>query len=164
MLSKINTASLYGLEGSIVTVETDISSGALPSLNLVGLPDMTVKEAKERIRSAILNSGYPFPVRRITINLSPANTKKEGSHFDLPMALGILASNGNIEQEKTEPYAFFGELSLDGKLNAVEGALPLVMKIREAGIKKIILPQGNVKEASLIQDVMLYPMDAWRKL
>ncbi|WP_312652778.1 YifB family Mg chelatase-like AAA ATPase [Aminipila sp.] len=159
MLSKVYTGALHGLESKLVSVETDLSPG-LPSLIMVGLPDITVREAKERIRNAIINSGYKFPAKRITINLSPANTKKEGSHFDLPIAVGLLASIGIIpECHYIKEYAFMGELSLAGKINRIDGALPLIIGLKECGIKKIVLPKDNVAEASLVKDVELYPVD-----
>lgn len=151
------TGSLYGLESQLVTVETDLTAG-LPALALVGLPDMTVRESKERIRSAILNSGERFPQQRITINLSPANARKEGSHFDLPMAMGILAALGHIHNDKLSEFAFVGELSLDGKVNGIKGALPLVMGLRNQGIQNIMLPMSNADEVGIVGDVNLYPI------
>ncbi|WP_027398234.1 YifB family Mg chelatase-like AAA ATPase [Anaerovorax odorimutans] len=157
MLSRVFTGSLYGLESELITVETDLSAG-LPALTLVGLPDLTVKESKERIRSAIINSNYKFPAKRITINLAPASTKKEGTHFDLPIAIGILASIKIIDSMTIKDFAFIGELSLDGKVNHINGALPLVIGIRNKGIKKIVLPISNAKEVSIIDDVEIYPI------
>lgn len=158
MLSKIYTGALNGLESKIVSVETDLSSG-LPSLTMVGLPDITVREAKERIRAAIMNSGYKFPVKRITINLSPANTKKEGSHFDLPIAVGVLVAIGVIKKYFLKDYAFIGELSLSGDINRVDGALPIIIGLKECGINKIVLPKDNVTEAALVKGVELYPVE-----
>nr|WP_315022834.1 YifB family Mg chelatase-like AAA ATPase [uncultured Aminipila sp.] len=158
MLSKVYTGSLYGLVTKLVSVETDLSSG-LPSLVMVGLPDITVRESKDRVRNAIMNSGYKFPAKRITVNLSPANTKKEGSHFDLPIAVGLLASIGIIpECNNLKEYAFMGELSLAGNINRIDGALPLIVGLKECGINKIVLPRDNVAEASLVKDVELYPV------
>ncbi|QEK12287.1 YifB family Mg chelatase-like AAA ATPase [Crassaminicella thermophila] len=159
MLSRVLSCILNGLDGSITEVEVDISNG-LPALNIVGLPDMAVKESKERVRSAIKNSGLEFPMKRITINLAPANTKKEGTHFDLPMALGILQASGQIENTDIEKFAFIGELSLNGSLNRVTGALPLVIALRNQGIKKIILPKWNAEEAAMIEDIEIYPFDS----
>ncbi|QIB69971.1 YifB family Mg chelatase-like AAA ATPase [Aminipila butyrica] len=156
MLSTVYTAVLHGLEAELVTVETDLSPG-LPTLTMVGLPDITVREAKERIRSAIINSGYAFPSKRITVNLSPANTRKEGSHFDLPIAVGILISTGILETGHLKEYAFLGELSLTGSINRVDGALPLVLGLKERGIERVILPEDNLAEASLVQGIRLYP-------
>jgi len=158
MLSKITTGLLTGLEANLVQVETDFYNG-LPALNMVGLPSATVKEAAERIRAAIINSGYSFPQKRITINFSPASTRKDGSHFDLPIAVGILTSLGELEEDIVEKYAFIGELSLDGKINRVKGALPLVIGFRENNIKKIILPEANIDEAAIVKDVELFPAE-----
>ncbi|WP_312353676.1 magnesium chelatase domain-containing protein, partial [Aminipila sp.] len=157
MLSRIYTGALYGLDSRLVSVETDLSPG-LPSLSMVGLPDLTVREAKERIRAAIINSGFQFPAKRITINLSPANTKKEGSHFDLPIAVGVLASIGMIQEENLKEYAFIGELSLAGDINRIDGALPLIIGLKESGVNKIVLPKDNAPEASLIKGIELYPI------
>ena len=149
---------MCGLDGSIIEVEVDISNG-LPSLTTVGLPDATVKESKERIRSAIKNSGYEFPIKRITINLAPADTKKEGSHLDLPMAIGILEASGQMKNEHIHEYAFIGEMSLNGRLNRINGALPLVIALRDWGIKKIILPKPNAEEVSIIPGVDILPFE-----
>jgi len=146
---------LNGLDGNITEVEVDICSG-LPSLNIVGLPDTAVKESKDRIRAAIKNSGYEFPMKRITINLAPANTKKEGTHYDLSMAIGILKASNQIFSESMDEYAFLGELSLNGKLNRISGALPLIIALRSQGVKKIILPIENAPEAVIMQDVEIY--------
>ncbi len=158
MLSTVYTGTLHGLESQLVSVETDLAPG-LPFLAMVGLPDITVREAKERIRSAIINSGYMFPAKRITVNLSPANTKKEGSHFDLPIAVGLLVSIGVIKEYAVKDYAFIGELSLTGCIHRVDGALPLVIGLKKCGIHKIILPADNAAEASLVKGVELYPAE-----
>jgi len=158
LLSKIYSCILNGLDGNLIEVETDISNG-LPALTIVGLPDTAVKESKERIRSAIKNSGFEFPMKRITINLAPANTKKEGTHLDLPMALGILKASHQIDHPSMESFAFIGELSLDGRLNSVMGILPLVISLRNEGFKKIILPKINQEEAAIIQDIEIYPFE-----
>lgn len=157
MYAQVKSGSLYGLQSEMVLVEVDLSPG-LPGLTIVGLPDISVKESRERIRSAILNSGYRFPSKRMTINLVPAGNKKEGTHFDLPIAIGIMASIGMLDHEFFSDFAFLGELSLDGKINGITGALPLVIGLRNQGIKKILLPLCNVEEASIIQDVDLYPV------
>lgn len=154
MLTKIFTASLLGMDAELVTVETDLQQG-LPAVNMVGLADTTIKEARERIRAAIINSGYGFPRRRITVNLSPAGKPKEGSHFDLPIAVGILY----LEQELSAgDMAFIGELSLDGKVKPVRGALPLAIGLRKKGIRKLVLPIENIEEVSLLTDMELYPV------
>lgn len=161
MLSNIISCILTGLEGEIINVETDISNG-LPSFTIVGLPDTAVRESKERIRAALKNSGFEFPIKRITINLSPANTKKEGTHLDLPMAIGILSASEQIKQNNLQQYAFIGELSLNGKLNKIIGALPIVISFREKGYKKIIIPKDNLNETSVIEDVEIYSFENLR--
>lgn len=155
MVSLINTGALTGLTAHRVTVETD-TNNSLPNVVIVGLPDTAVSEAKERVRSAIKNSGYSFPTKKVTINLAPADIKKEGSLYDLPIAIGILSANGDLDSEKFKEFAFMGELSLDGSLRSVSGVLPLVAGLRELGITKIIVPEENVKEAALIQDIEVY--------
>ncbi|MGP1569528.1 MAG: YifB family Mg chelatase-like AAA ATPase [Eubacteriales bacterium] len=157
MLSKINTMALHGLFSYNVAVEVDLLQG-LPNFTMVGLADTTVKEARERIHSAIVNSGYDFPRKRITVNLSPANRRKTGSHFDLPIAVAILVAMGEIVAGDAVQYAFFGELSLDGKVNAVTGALPLAMGAVELGIRKVFIPKENLKEVSLVKDIEIYPV------
>ncbi|MFT9497719.1 YifB family Mg chelatase-like AAA ATPase [Anaerosolibacter sp.] len=155
MLSRIFSCVLNGLDGSTTDVEVDISNG-LPALNIVGLPDTAVKESKERIRAAIKNSGFEFPMKRITINLAPANTKKEGTHLDLPMALGLLDAAGVIKNDSVKDFAFIGELSLNGKINRVTGILPLVIALRNNGFNKIVLPDENAAEGAIIKDVEIY--------
>lgn len=155
MLSKVITATLHGIEARPVLVETDITRG-LPALNIVGLADTTVKEARERIRSAIINTGCRYPMGRITVNLSPAYVKKKGSHFDLAMAIGIIASSEQIFDRDIEEYCFIGELSLDGRINKVNGILPMLMTIKAMGIKKVIVPKANAEEASLVDDLNIY--------
>lgn len=163
MYSQVKSGTLYGLTSEQVIVETDLSAG-LPALNVVGLPDATVRESKERIRAAIMNSGFKFPAKRITINLAPAGTKKEGTHFDLPIAVGIMISAGLISKAHTECYAFLGELSLDGGINRINGALPLAIGLRNQGVGKIILPEGNAEEVSAICDIELYPVKSLREI
>lgn len=158
MLSNIISCVLRGLDGEIVNVETDISNG-LPSFSIVGLPDTAVRESKERIRAAIKNSGFSFPIKRITINLAPANTKKEGTHLDLPIAMGLLTASDQIINKELSEFAFIGELSLNGKLNRVIGVLPIVISLREKGYKKVVLPRENFYEANIIEDMEIYPFD-----
>ena len=158
MLSKICSAFLRGVEGFPVTVETDIAKG-MPTFNIVGQADTTIKEARERIRPALANSGLAYPYSRITINMSPAGVRKRGSHFDLAIAVGILASSGQIPVKKLGEYCFLGELSLDGSLARTDGILPMVMAMRRCGIRKIILPSANRQEAALARDVEIYPAD-----
>lgn len=155
-VSHITTAALNGIEASQVTVEVDIVN-SLPGVSIVGLPDTAVMESKERIRSAIKNSGYDFPAKKVVINLAPADIKKEGSGFDLPMTIGMLACNGVVDLEKTKGFAFLGELSLDGTLRAVNGVLSIVSSLKKLGIKAIVLPFDNAKEAALVRGIEVYP-------
>ncbi len=158
MYSRILTGSIVGTDAEIVTVETDLSPG-LPNMTIVGLPDISVREARERIRAALTNAGYRFPSRRITINLSPADSRKEGTHFDLPIAIGVMVASGDIDPETVMPYAIIGELSLDGRINSVQGAIALAIGLRSRGVRKLILPAGNKKEASILQDIEIYPVE-----
>ena len=155
MMTKVLTAALFGLKGSVVKVEVDLARG-FPGYNLVGLAGRTIRESGYRIRSAMVNGGYTYPAGRITVNLSPAQLRKEGSHFDLPIAVGLLASMGEIPLRILDGVAFLGELSLDGKLVPVKGALPLTSTVAKAGIKKVILPKKNQEEASLERRVQTY--------
>lgn len=157
MLSKVKTCVLQGLEGHIIFVETDISRG-LPGFTIVGLADTSIKESKERVRASIKNSGFDFPLNRITINLAPANLRKEGSQLDLSIAVGILIATNIIKNNDFEEYAFLGELSLDGNLNKIDGALPLVISLRENGIKKVILPFSNKDECSVVDGIDVIPV------
>lgn len=153
MVSKVITATTVGLNAYKIEVEVDTVQ-SLPNISIVGLPDAAINEAKERVRSAIKNSGYTFPKTRVIINLAPADLKKEGTNFDLPMAMGILAEEGLLEID--EKVAFLGELSLDGKLRAVNGILPLAIGLKEVGINTIIVPADNAKEAALCEGLKVY--------
>jgi len=152
MLAKVNSAALYGIDALRVGVEIDLASG-LPQLATVGLPEGAVKESKDRIRAAVKNCGYTFPAKRITINLAPADIKKEGSAYDLPMAVGILAAEGIVEKEKLDDYLLIGELSLDGSVKPVRGALPIAMAAKKEKVKGLILPQQNACEAAVVSEV-----------
>ena len=156
MLSTALSCALNGVEGVLVRVETDISSGK-PNMLLVGLPDAAVRESRDRVESAIRNSGYIMPGTRITINLAPADIKKEGASFDLPIALSILAASHQISSASLEHYLLFGELSLDGRLNGIRGALPLVLSARDQGIRDIILPADNAMEVNSVEGIHVYP-------
>ena len=161
MLSIIKSVALHGLDGYLVSIQVDVSPG-LPSFEIVGLPDTSVKEAKERVKTAIKNSEEEFLSRRIIVNLSPANIKKEGSNFDLAIAIGILVANGNICTSNLElilkDTIFIGELSLDGRIEQVKGVLPICIEAKNLGIKRIILPKGNAKEASIIDNIEIIPV------
>lgn len=152
MISNIKTISLNGLEGNLVEVQTDISGG-LPNFEIVGLPDVSVKESKERIKVAIKNSGYEFPSRKIIVNLAPANTRKEGTSYDLPIAIGVLYSLGEIYNNSLENTIFIGELSLDGKINRINGILPMCIEAMNLGIKRVIIPKANEREAAVIENL-----------
>lgn len=155
MLSNVKSMSLLGLDGYLISVQVDVSGG-MPGWDIVGLPDVSVKEAKERVRTAIKNSGYELQSRKIIVNLAPANTKKEGSFFDLPIAIGILVCTEEIIVEIPENIAFIGELSLDGKINKVNGILSMCIEAKKLGIKKIIVPIENAKEASVVKGIKIY--------
>ncbi len=157
MLSKVSSFSLIGLKGVEIDVEVDIMKGK-PQITVVGLPDSTIKESIERVSSAISNSGFFMPQKKIVINLAPADVKKEGSLFDLPIAVGVLESAGYIGG-KSSDYAMIGELSLDGKLRAVNGMLPLLISAKEMGYSKIIIPSGNSAEASYIEGLEIYAFE-----
>ncbi|HEY9059812.1 MAG TPA: YifB family Mg chelatase-like AAA ATPase [Pseudobacteroides sp.] len=156
MISRIKSCGLVGIDGYVVEIETDISSG-IPSFDIVGLGDAAVRESKERVRAAIKNSGMEFPVRRITVNLSPASIRKEGSHFDLGIALGILSATEQINTSEIHKYMFIGELSLDGQIRPVNGVLPMAVRARDEGIENIILSVDNAEEAAVVKGVNVLP-------
>ncbi|MGV8906965.1 MAG: YifB family Mg chelatase-like AAA ATPase [Acetobacterium sp.] len=157
MLSQIKSSGLMGVNGVIVTVEIDVSRG-LPSYALVGLPDTGIKESKDRVFAAIKNNGFQYPMERITINLAPADLKKEGPAFDLAIALGILVSSNQLTWDQPEDYLIVGELSLSGEIRSVNGILPMVLEAKKAGIHKIFVPYDNRFEAAVVQDVDIYPV------
>ena len=161
MLSKVKSMSLEGLNGYLVEIQTDVSGG-LPNFDIVGLPDIRVKEAKERVRAAIKNSGIEFPSRRIIVNLAPADKRKEGTFFDLPIAIGILIAIEKISKKRLlnfDSTIFLGELSLDGKINRVNGILPMCIEALNLGIKRAIIPKENFVEASIMENLEIIPVD-----
>jgi len=162
MLAKVKSAAVVGLEGAIVEVEVDLSPG-LPSFTIVGLPDKAVQEARERVRSAIRNSYYKFPNRRITVNLAPADLKKEGPAYDLPIAIGILISSGQLNADLSGSI-FLGELSLDGKLRHTHGVLPMVALAHDKGLSTVFVPCDDAREASLIDSVHVFPAESLAQL
>jgi magnesium chelatase family protein len=162
MLAKVKSAAVVGLEGAVVEVEVDLSPG-LPSFTIVGLPDKAVQEARERVRSAIRNSYYKFPNRRITVNLAPADLKKEGPAYDLPIAIGILISSGQLNADLTGSI-FVGELSLDGKLRHTHGILPMVALARERSLSTVFVPYDDAREASLIDGIHIFPAESLAQL
>lgn len=158
MIAKIYSSCVLGIDAYEVTVETDIGAG-LPGFNIVGLPDMAIRESRDRIKSAIRNSNYSFPSKKIIINLAPAGTKKEGASFDLPIALSILASEGVIDSSSLGGYIFCGELSLDGRLKPIKGALPIAMALKNMRQRRLILPKESSKEAAIVKDIEVYAFE-----
>lgn len=163
MLSRVKSMSLHGLKGYLIDVQVDVSGG-LPCWEVVGLPDVSVKESKERVKTAIKNSEIDLKSRRIIINLAPADTKKEGSLFDLPIAIGILLANEEINNEKLEDVVLIGELSLDGGINKVNGILPMCIEALNLGIKKVILPKENAKEAAIVKGLEIIGVENLRQV
>lgn len=157
MLAKVLSAAVVGIEGYIVQVEVDLAQG-LPAFATVGLAEGAVRESKDRVRSAIKNSSYEFPARRITVNLAPASIRKEGSGYDLPIALGILAASGTVSRDALVDYGVVGELSLDGYVRPVAGILPMILAARENGIEKFIVPQANAAEAMVTGRIEILPV------
>ena len=162
MLARINTAAMVGLDARMVEVEVDISPG-LPGTLIVGLPDAAVKEARDRVRAAVRNSGCSFPMRRITVNLAPADLKKIGPTYDLPIAIGILVSSGQINIDSSNTL-FLGELSLDGSVRHLNGILPMVAMAGERGISSVFVPAEDAGEAALIEGIRVYPVIALGQL
>jgi len=158
VIVKITSSAILGIDSYPVDVEVDISRG-LPQFFTVGLPDISVKESKDRIKSAIKNSGYTFPSTRVTINLAPADIKKEGTGFDLPIAIGILAAQGIIQKDRLSDYLFTGELSLDGSVKGVHGALLAAIQAAQMGLKGIVLPRDNAAEAAMVEAIDVIPVD-----
>ena len=159
MVNKVATATVIGLNAYEVSVETDVLNG-LPSFAIVGLPDAAINEARDRVRSAIKNSGFTFPNKKVVINLAPADLKKEGSNFDLSIAIGLLIEEEVLSEEQVKGYAFIGELSLDGSLRGVSGVLPLVLGLKECGIKNVFVPKINANEAALAGEMNIYGADS----
>ena len=163
MISKIYSFGLLGLQAYPVEIETDVANG-LPAVNLVGLADTAIKESKERVRSAIKNSGFQWPAQRITVNLAPSNIKKEGACFDLAIALGILAASGQVDSNLIKNYSFLGELSLDGQLRPVGGVLAISLTMVNFSIKNLILPEENAKEAGIIPEISAWPLKSLKEV
>ena len=157
MLTKVYAAALQGIDATIITIEVNSSRGI--KFFLVGLPDSAVKESHERIMSALQVNGYKFPTRQIVINMAPADIRKEGSSYDLPLAIGILASVGEIKDEKLSKYLIIGELSLDGSLQPIKGALPIAISAREQGFEGLILPKQNAREAAVVNHLKVYGVE-----
>ena len=166
MLSNVKSMALDGLEGDLIEIQTEVSNG-IPKFEVVGLPDTSIKEAKERVRIAIKNLNIDIPSRKILINLAPADRRKEGTVFDLPIAIGILTAIGIIKKEKFEDFdrtIFLGELSLDGKINRVKGVLPMCIEASNLGIKKVILPKANAREAAVVKELEIIPVSSLQEV
>lgn len=157
MLVKVFGSAFFGVEATTITIEVDIVKGV--GYHLVGLPDNAIKESNYRIAAALQNNQFKIPGKRITINMAPADLRKEGSAYDLPIAMGILAASGQIKSETISDYLIMGELSLDGSLQPIRGALPIAIKAREEGFKGFILPKSNAKEAAIVNDLEVYGVD-----
>ena len=157
MIAKTYTCSLLGVDAILVEIEVDLSSG-LPGVNMVGLPDNIVRESKDRVKTAIHNSGYPFPTQRITVNLAPAHIKKEGAGYDLPIAVGILAAQGLVSPDRAQEVILMGELSLDGRVKPISGCLPMAIQARDSGYKEVLLPADNAREAAVVREVEVLPV------
>ena len=158
MVSRIHSGALLGIDGYLVEVEVNLASG-LPTLSIVGLPDTAVKESGDRVSAAIKNTGLELPLRKITVNLAPADIRKEGSAFDLPIALGILSANGLIKHASLDKFVILGELSLDGRVKPVKGVLSIAAMAKDQKMKGLILPKKNAAEASVVTGVNVYPVE-----
>lgn len=163
MFAKIFSAAVFGLEGLLVEIEVDVSSRGLPSFKIVGLPGKAIEEAKERLRSALLNNGVDFPRHNLTVNLAPADLPKEGSVYDLPLAVGILLASGQLDKDFRHSL-FLGELSLNGSLRPVKGVLPMAMLARQKGLREVFLPVKSAPEAALVKGLTVYPVASLKEL
>jgi magnesium chelatase family protein len=163
MLAKVFSCALVGLEGAVVEVEADINTRSLPSVTLVGLPDAAVKESTERVRAAIVNAGLSYPRGRLTINLAPADLRKEGPAYDLPIAAALLILSGQLPPD-LDGALFVGELSLDGSVRHINGVLPMAHLAREMGYKSLFVPQSDAPEAALMDGIDVYPVDTLARL
>lgn len=164
MIAQIQTGTVHGIDGQPVIAEVDLSAG-LPGLTIVGLPDAAITEAKERVRAAIKNSGFDFPLKKVVINLAPADIRKEGSGFDLPMAVGILVASGILQAtEAMANTCFAGEVSLAGELRPIQGALPLAIMAKNQGYQALVVPKDNVEEAALVEGLSVYGIDHLKDL
>jgi magnesium chelatase family protein len=166
MLFKTLSAAVFGIDAYVVDVEVDLTPRAgdsmSPVFTMVGLPDTAVRESRERIRAAINNCGFFFPIHKVTVNLAPADVKKEGSSFDLPIAVGILGANGDLRREELDDTLMVGELSLDGRVRPVKGALPIAVAARASGAKRLIIPAENAEEAAVVTGLDVYPVSSLR--
>ena len=158
MLARIISGTTIGLDGVIIEIEVDIANKGFPTFNLVGLPNKAIDESKDRVRTAISNVGFDMPDSRLTVNLAPADIPKEGSSFDLPIALGVLTAAGMIDNKSVKDSFFIGELSLDGTIRGVPGVLPLTLLARDKKIKYMYVPTQNSLEASAVEGIIIIPV------
>ena len=156
MIAKVSTAALLGIDGFTIELEVDLARSGMPAFIMVGLAEGAVRESKERVFSALKNSGFKLPPSRITVNIAPADIRKEGSAYDLPLALGLLAGAEVIEQEKLSGLYLAGELSLSGELKPVSGVLPLALRARDAGARGMVVPEANGPEAAVVQGLAVH--------
>src|SRR6476646_9758571 len=159
MLASLRTSALYGIEACAGHGEVDVSFG-MPIFTMVGLPDTSVRESRDRVRSAIRNSGFEFPPHRVTVNLAPADVRKAGASFDLPIALGVLAAQGIVERRDIGDLILLGELSLDGSVHPARGVLPIAAAARRAGVSGLLLPASNASEAAIVSGLAIYPVSS----
>ncbi|MDD3921496.1 MAG: magnesium chelatase domain-containing protein, partial [Eubacteriales bacterium] len=157
MLSSVQSYGLSGIDGFSVQIQVDITNG-LPACEVVGLPDAAVRESKERVRAAVRNSGFAYPMSRITVNLAPAGMKKEGAVYDLPIAIGVLAAGGQVEAQALEQLCIVGELALDGRVCPIDGVLPMVIDAYAHGYSAVAVPADNAEEAAYVTGVTVYPV------
>ncbi len=155
MLAKVPSSTVLGVDAWMIEVEVDLANG-LPTFTTVGLPDASIRESRDRVKAAMVNSGFAFPLKRITVNLAPAHVRKEGTAFDLPVALGLLQASGYIQSDRLHKYLVVGELSLDGRVKAVTGAMPMAIALRQAGLEGMVVPAENAAEAAVIEDVPVF--------
>jgi magnesium chelatase family protein len=158
MLFRVQSAAVFGIKANPVSVEVDLSSGERLDFLTVGLPDTAVRESGERVRAALRNCGYFLRAQKITVNLAPADLRKEGSAFDLPIAIGILGASGNLPKQQLLEHLFLGELSLDGTVRPVKGALPMAVMARDTGLRHVVVPEANAREAAVVDSVRVYPV------
>ncbi|MBU1937662.1 ATP-binding protein, partial [bacterium] len=162
MFSEVTAAAVLGVDAYLVRVEAHMESSLMNTFTVVGLPDSAVKESRDRVSAAVKNSGFIFPKKHITINLAPADIRKEGSAYDLPMAVSILAASGQLTLDSLNGTGILGELALDGKIRPVRGVLPITNAAKREGLKNLIVPEENAREAALVDGINVYPMESLR--
>ncbi|MBL7944066.1 MAG: ATP-binding protein, partial [Flavobacteriales bacterium] len=150
-------SAVFGVNAATITIEVNVDKGA--AMSIVGLPDAAVKEAQQRIRAALVNAGFTLPIRGITINMAPADVRKEGSAYDLPLALGILGATDQIPAEQLSSYVVMGELSLDGSVRPIKGVLPIALQAKKEGLKGMFIPRQNAREAAIVSDLEIYGVE-----